>query len=239
MTTTIDFVGICTHLPMPPDHRVVLVNGTSGLRVDGDVRVAGSQKKIAIPPHFATIEFKQGEFIVRKGTAFGGTTIELGKRYPLTGVHVHQRENVDLPLLYSRSWSDMPKLTRHAQAFSWSLSRDVTEYGRVSAYVEVRGGTFGTKTLPSGMVYAHLEIEDPAQIELVHIWSGQPIGVIEPGKDAHIVIRNEPDTPAGESDLDFLLHYRIFDSLPFDISPPKSKVGIPGPAAGCSNSLYP
>lgn len=236
MTTTIDFLGICTHLPMPPDHRVVLVNGTSGLRVDGDVRVDGTQKKITIPPHFATMEFKKGEFKVRPETAFG--PIELGKRYSLTGLHVHQRENVDFPLLYSRSWSDMPKLTRHAQAFSWSLSRDVTEYGRVSAYVEVRGGTFGTKTERTGMVYAQLEIEEPAQLELIHIWSGQSLCVIEPGKDAHIVIRNEPETSAGETDLDFLLHYRIFDALPFEITPPKS-TGLPGPSAGCSNSLYP
>ena len=237
--TTIDFLGICTHLPMPPDHRVVLVNGTSGLRVDSDVRVAGAQKKISIPPHLATIEFQKGQFNVLQGTAFCGT-IELGKRYSLTGLHIHQRENVDLPLLYSRSWSDMPKLTRHAQAFSWSLSRDVTEYGRVSAYIEVRGGTFGTKTLPTGMVHAQLEIEDPAQLELMHIWSGQSIGVIEPGKDAHIVIRNEPDHSAGETDLDFLLHYRIFDALPFEITPPKTNEGVPpGPSAGCSNSLYP
>jgi hypothetical protein len=234
MTTTIDFMGICTHLPMPPDHRVVLVNGTSGLRVDGDIRVAGEQKPIAIPPHLATIEFCKGEF---KGT-FGGIPIELGRKYPLTGLHVHQRENFDLPLLYSRSWSDMPKLTRHAQAFSWSLSRDVTEYGRVSAYIEVRGGTFGTKTEATGMVYAQLQIEEPAQLEFMRIWNGKSIGVIEPRKDAHIIIRNEPETPAGETDLDFLLHYRIFEALPFQITPPKS-TGLPGPSAGCSNSLYP
>jgi hypothetical protein len=109
----------------------------------------------------------------------------------------------------------------------------------VSAYIEVRGGTFGTQTELTGMVYAQLQIEEPAQLEFMHIWNGQSIGVIEPSEDAHIVISNEPETSDGETDLDFLLHYRIFEALPFEITPPKSKEGVPGPSAGCSNSLYP
>lgn len=232
---TIDFLGICTHLPMPPDHRVVLVNATSGAHVEE----GGTLPAMKIPPHFATIQFKSGAFTVERGSPFGGGPFDPNKRYPLTGLHVLQHEDVDRPLIYDRTWDQMPRLIRHAQAHSWSLSRDVVDYGRVASYIEVRGGTFSTETTPRGMVHGVLEIEQGGRLELKQIWNGESVGVIAPGDGAVIEIRNEPETSNGETDDDFLLHYRIFDSLPFQMTPPKSVEGGSGPAAGCSNSLYP
>ena len=238
---TIDFLGICTHIPIPPDHRVVLVNATSGARVDKGGPLGRSMN---IPPHFATIQFKYGEFEVvngKPGEPFGGGPFDPAKRYPLTGLQVEQIENKDRPLLYRRCWDQMPRLTRHAQAHSWSLSRDAIDYGRVASYIEIRGGTFSTEKVGCrGMVHARLEIEDGETLEFKRIWNGESIGVIVPGPNSFIEIRNEPENSRDETDDDFLLHYRIFESLPFQFTPPSSDPLVSaGPAAGCSNSLYP
>lgn len=231
MTITVQFTGICTHVTPPGHgkHRVHLVEARNGAYLN-EKRIPPHIPKLIIDPKYITSPDQDVPGLER--TEHAGTWILRGVSLELTetsGDAFHQDENCDIPHMSTED-------------HSIAVSSEVTLNEQVAAYFDFEHGVLKSTKVEEAIVGV-VEVETSATPAL-HVkcfWSRED-SYIQLKPDAKIDVVHV-GTVHGDSDADFLLHYRVFDSVPEDAFVPKkttSKNKAPGDISiGCSNSQYP
>jgi hypothetical protein len=230
MTITVQFTGICTHLQPPghPTHRVHLVEARNG----------GWHNERKIPPHIPKLiidpkylKSPDQDIPGLERTDKAGTWILRGVYLDLEGTQgepFRQDETCDIPHLKT----DDPGI---------AISNEVTLNEMAAAYFDFEHGVLKSATVEEAIVgIIEVEAASPS-LHVKCFWSREE-SWIQLTDDAKIDIVHV-GTVHGDSDHDFLLHYRVFDSVPGDAFEPEkaiSKKKNPGDISiGCSNSQYP
>jgi hypothetical protein len=229
-TLRVFFIGVCTHLweftSRETEHRVVLINASRGDEINGKT----------IHAHHA--------WLLLPGR-------ERPERVPLPGVRLTVPNASDPDVTYDSSYFRcIPRVTTYAANLP-PLSKAVVN-GRdpalAAAYFDA-AGRFSGGVDDHGASIAWLDVET----------TGDPVLRIEGFRDNSfqerilrdgdsIQIENLGPGSTGDSDHDFLLNFKIAQSIPTDAGWPKTAMSchaaeVPFPyntvGPGCSNSNYP
>ena len=221
------FVGVCAHLweftSRETEHRVVVINAAQ------DQEINGRQ----IRAHHAWLR------------------LSVTERRPLPGVRITVLNPADPDVTYDQSFfTCIPRVTTFAPNLP-PLSRDVIG-GRdpelASAYFDAAGRFFG-RVDKNGASFALLEVvTDGDPVLRIEDFRGGRIEDLPLEDGARIQIENLGPGTVGDRDHDFLLNFKIAQSIPSDAGWPTSPASCPptetpfehetvGP--GCSNSNYP
>ena len=243
---TIYFGGICTHVvaPYTPEgvaHRVVLVNGVMQTMINGYL----------IASHVATLDFSADDLL--SSTLRMPEPISGRISWQVGGVHLTVA-NASGPLSYSPNWStcipSLTHLTPNAGALSTQVV-DAEDQLLASCYFDVNNGTFdaGVDSSQSAIAVLRCTVDDDSPVVSAEsfVW-GNGTFTLRSGAAVHVTNLGSGATADGPND--FLLHYRVLESIPADARVPYTTGGCSrlsvevvtknvdaGP--GCSNSNYP
>jgi len=248
---TTHFVGLCTHIQAPlvtgVPHRCVLVNAMIP-------SVINSQ---ALATHMATLSMQASDIIP------SGTTLRLPPPnetdtvvWQIDGATLQISNSLAIPpngLNYTPTYFGcIPSLTALTPGLG-PLSSPMVNGGdplQASCYFDVDNGTFDAGATPARSAMAILTSEvsgDSATITASSFVWGTGTITIKSGAEIHVT--NFGVGPNSDSPFDFLLQYRVFQSLPLNAGVPSlggcSPItpawgGYPADAGpGCSNSNYP
>lgn len=267
MNVTVFFIGICAHidnlLPLKPTGtgpvteppgsatRVVLPNVSLGLRIGEN----------AVSPHIATL-FIPAPFIAQAPQVISGLDpiVPIPGFWRMAGVQL-ELANITEDLTLAQSYC-LPSLTRTAGGLQPDLSTAVVEAGAAACVFEITGGTLDT-LLHGAAVLGSLTVDtDEPTLIVTRVWDqnvatiGLQAATIDGVPlDPFIFLSNTgADT---DSDVDFLLHYRVTTHFPdsplnpvfacvYRKASPEEEaklklrpVADEGLTIGCSNSVYP
>jgi hypothetical protein len=239
-TTTVKFTGICTHVTRPVSeispvtYRVVLVHAEDGAYING--------KKI--PPHIPMLKLDPADIVSIEGYPYGlepmlhaGVWRLCGVQLTLEGVTDHARQPDPA---YNSEVPRLTKLTPDAP----SLSEDVVSGGQAACYFDIGYGRLSAETIEQGAIAAVLKVDTTSEpaLRVFCFWNRESSLIrLRPGATIHI---EHTGGQIGDSDYDFLLHYRVLKSVPGDAKVPAGKEKPRGShpsdiGGGCSNSAYP
>lgn len=230
---TICFTGICTHLSGVIEnvpHRVVLIHEEHDVTING-----------------LTIHSHEPYLWLAYGRLVSGTISKSPRR-----VSMRVANAVGDPPSYDDDYEcAIPKLSRLTDA-RLELNRGVVENrGRpASIYFDVDRGAFTAGAAPRGATAAVLTVETEGEPRLlITPMDGGAASEIELTSGAAFELRNSAVGPRDHHDGDFLLHYKVFQSIAPDARFPTAPPHCPGLrplpvpdielGPGCSNSQYP
>ena len=232
MAITINFKGICTHLPPTGDaHRVVLVRADNGAYIN----------ESKIPPHIPKMRIKAADIVSTDGDRDGLVALD-AETWRLCGVKL-SLDGWKEPFSRAESTS-FPKL-RATNDDTLTLSETVAFNEEAACYFDLVGGKLTSGETEHGAIYGIVTVEtneDP--ILQVFCWWNRKTTSIHLTPNATIDIEHV-GVADGDSEMDFLLHYRVFDWVPANAFVPteEKKSALkkaPGNiSVGCSNSQYP
>jgi hypothetical protein len=252
MNVTVFFIGICAHIDnlLPSASRVVLPNASLGLRI-GDNSVS---------PHIATL-FIPAPFIAQAPPLISGLDpiIPIPGFWRMGGVQL-ELANITEDLTLAPDYC-LPSLSRTA-GLKPDLSTAVVDAGAAACVFQVTGGTLDT-FLHGAAVLGSLTVDtDEPVLTVTRIWDqnvatiGLQAATIDNVQIDPVIFLSNTGADT-DSDVDFLLHYRVTTFFPdspltpvFACTPRKASPDeeaklklIPLPAEGltigCSNSVYP
>jgi hypothetical protein len=239
---TINFVGICTHLPaVGPSHlhRVVVIQNPAGNTIGGN----------PISPHTASIKIVKGDIV-------SGTVPSDLSRRRLTISNA-----VSGNVTYDPTWGAIPTLSRFAGApltLNAAVAFDGTPPSDILVtYFDIFSGSFLAGWVPSMQtpiasrqpVGASVTIQTSADNPTLLFDGSSPVEVtFTPGTILELI--NDANEDAPDQDFDFLLHFEIVSPIPpSPIFPMQIQFtglqNLPGLkdghdiTTGCSNSAYP
>lgn len=245
---TVYFGGICTHIRTPNTpqgvaHRVVLVNGVVNTTIN----------EHAIASHVAAVEFSADDLLSASNIRLP-EPIDGKISWQVGGARLTIANASPVGLSYSSNWStcipSLTQLTPNAGSLSAQVV-DASDQLLASCYFDVNDGVFNAGTDNSRAAIAVLQCavdgDDPVISAESFVW-GSGSFTLRSGAAVHVT--NFGSGPGKDSAYDFLLHYRVLQSIPPDARVPLGTGGCPplnvqlvpkpldvGP--GCSNSAYP
>jgi len=228
---TVTFTGICTHVTTSTLHRVVLVHAEDGAHING----------AKIPPHVPTLAIHPHDILGVDGWIYGLQPTPRDGVWILRGVELSLEGIVDA-VYVNEAATEVPHLATLTPDVP-TPADDVVLNGRAACYFDITGGKLRASTSEHGAVSTVLSVmtTDKPGLRVKCFWNEESRLIsLRPGAQIHI---EHTGVTLGDSDLDFLLHYRVLKSIPADAAvPPKEKVQhhLPGNiSSGCSNSAYP
>jgi hypothetical protein len=248
MSITVNFTGVCTHInhlglqeldeehPRLRAHRVVLVRADNGAYLN-DAAIAPHIARLTIDP--AMIKSIEGYPYGLMADGAPGVWQLCGVKLQLTGVPkqpfvAHDTYHGRVPTLRATE-SGLPRI--------WS---EVTALGRANCYFDVDGGTLTAAPLPEAQaIVARLKVKTTARsrpaLKVTCFWNQQES--LLNLEDGAVIDVSHTGYDHGDSEEDFLLHYKIFESIAKDAWTPRKKrrrSARPGDISiGCSNSQFP
>jgi len=230
-TVTVTFTGICTHVKIDTFHRVVLVHAEDGAHING----------AKIPPHVPTLAIDPGDILNVDGWLYGLQPTQRDGVWVLRGVQL-SLEGLAEAVYVDETHTDVPRL-KILTPDAPLPSDDVVRNGRAACYFDIPTGKLSASTTEHGAVSTALTVAttDKPGLRVKCFWNQESRLIsLRPGAKIHI---EHTGVTLGDSDRDFLLHYRVLASIPADAAvPAKSKIrpDVPGTlSSGCSNSAYP
>lgn len=235
MTITVRFTGICTHLPLTGAefHRVVLVKAENGANINGK----------AIAPHIPKLKIDPAKIKRIEGYPYGLEPTERPGAWRLAGVHLKLEGTLDTPIEPIEVLASVPQL-QSPERHALELNGDVVVKEMAACHFDLYSGTMFRDELPYGAIMTRVEVKTTSEPVLVVtcFWNQQTSRIyLDPETEIEI---EHTGYQHGDSDQDFLLHYRVFSHIPDDAFVPKKSKSelkrIPGDISiGCSNSRYP
>jgi len=234
MSLTVHFNGICTHIPGTGGmHRVLLVRADNGARIND----------APLPPHIPMLRIKPSDIEGIDGNMDGLLQVQAGA-WRLCGVHL-TLEGTATPqaLSYDESFEKIPHMKMPTDEAVPALSTEVIDKEQAACYVDLYAGKLFSQP-DHDAVMGRLEVETAgAPVLNVRCFWNQSTTRIRLRDGAEVRVEHTGALD-GDSDKDFLFHYRVFDWVHRDAYvPPKPKRSREGNAGsfsiGCSNSQYP
>jgi len=253
MKVTVFFIGICAHIDdqLPTASRVVLPNASLGLRIGDD----------SVSPHHATL-FIPAPFIAQAPPVISGLDpiIPIKGFWRMGGVQL-ELANVTENLTLAPDYC-LPSLSRTA-GLTPHLSTAVIGAGAAACVFQITAGTLDTFVLGEAVLGSLTVNTDEPALTVTRIWDqnvatiGLKAATIDgvPIDPVIFLANTGADT---DSDVDFLVHYRVttfFPEIPltplFGVCTPRkalpdeeAKLKLrpvidEGLTLGCSNSVYP
>jgi hypothetical protein len=235
MAITINFKGICTHLPPTGErnaaHRVVLVRADHGAYL----------KDSKIPPHIPKMHIDHSGIDRIEGARDGLVPID-DETWRLCGVHLTLEGTRGG--LQPDPAPKVPRLRMDSENPP-PLSMEVVTMEQAACYFDLLDGMMTSEETEHGAIYAVVNVEtsEAPILQVKCFWNRKITSIyLRPGATIDIEHMGAAD---GESEMDFLLHYRVFDRIdakPFVPHEPKKKAlgkGYGNISVGCSNSQYP
>jgi hypothetical protein len=143
------------------------------------------------------------------------------------------------------SFEDVPKMKTEEFAAAQDVSYEVTVNEQAACYFDIEHGRMSSDETEHGAIRAtlHVETTETPALRVTCFWNRESVLIhLRPG--ATIDVMHVGKFHGEESDNDYLLHYRIFTTVPPDAWVPEHKKNrsnrSPGDISiGCSNSQYP
>lgn len=233
MAITIRFVGICTHITARNDnsHRVVLVRADNGANIHG----------AAIPPHIPKLRIDPAEVVGIDGYPHGLEPLGPAGQWNIRGVSFKVEGATGDAVDRHQSFGDVPPLESDSRP---GPSDEVIERGQAACYFDLEKGVIHAIQASTGAweTEAIVETDGEPALRVTCFWNGSVSHIrLQPG--ATVVLEHTGYLHA-ESDKDYLLHYRVLQSVPKDAKVPPGKKRLatwkPGDISiACSNSQYP
>lgn len=233
MSITVRFTGICTHVTPPGlgKHRVTLVDAHNGAFIQ--------DKKI--PPHVAKLTIKP-EYITGTRGDLDGLEAEGESVWRLRGVFLELQGTTGEPF-HTDEACDIPRLS--APDPEVSVSSEVTLGEQAACYFDFERGLMSSGKTPHRAIMSVIQVEPgPEPALYVRCFWNRKESWIQLAPNAVIDVEHV-GTQHGDTDDDFLLHYRVFEAVPTDPFVPhetekRSMNKNPNDISiGCSNSQYP
>jgi hypothetical protein len=235
MAITIRFVGICTHITARNDntHRVVLVRADHGAHLKEDA---------AIPPHIPKLIIDPADVLGIDGYPHGLEPMGPAGQWRIQGVLFKVDGATGDSIVRHDSFKDnVPRLKSHSRP---GPSSEVIDGEQAACYFDLEKGVIHATQAPTQAWEAHAAVEtnDEPALRLTCFWNRAVSRIrLRPGAT---VVLEHTGYAHGESDHDYLLHYRVLEHVPGDAEvPPERKrtvLGTPGDISiACSNSQYP
>lgn len=229
---TVNFTGICTHITSDTQHRVVLVHAEDGASINS----------AKIPPHVPLLRINPDDILNVDGWLYGLQPTPRDGMWIMRGVQLHLDGIVDAVYTHEPSYADVPRL-KSLTPTAPLLSDDVVKNGQAACYFDITGGHLSASKTKHGAVSTVLSVAttDKPALGVRCFWNDTSRSIsLRPGASIHI---EHTGVTLGDSDLDFLLHYRVLTSIPPNAAvPPSTKTQDRDPGditSGCSNSQYP
>jgi len=238
MDMTVDFTGICTHMPPAGGnvHRVVLVRADNGAYIN----------EHPLPPHIPLLKIPLEQIASIEGKLDGLEPVK-GKDgvWRLCGVQLTLSGTNDQPLTPDSSFiSKIPHLSMDGEDVPL-MSTEVVMKEQAACYFDLVEGRLTSRETEHGAIMAKLTVATGAAPKLnVKCFWNRTTSTITLNPGAAIEI-SHVGTQDGESEQDFLFHYRVFDWVHAKayVPPEAHKHAMnkaPGNISiGCSNSQYP
>jgi hypothetical protein len=235
MTIKVQFIGICTHhheLGPSPQHRVVLVRADNGAYLNGNCIAPHIPKLRIDPKHVDRIE----------GFPYGLEPMGEAGLWRIRGVLFELEGAVGSSVVRDPSFSDVPRL--QTDSARPNASHEVIHREEAACYFDLTAGTIKTIDTGHDAIATEVTVEtdaDPA-LRVTCFWN-RAVSRFRLKQDAVVTIEHT-GYQLGDLDADFLLHFRILETVPADAKiPPEKKTQrnkVPGDISiGCSNSQYP
>jgi hypothetical protein len=234
---TVNFRGICTHVTVDAQQRIVLVHAEDGAFING----------AKIPPHRPLLKIDPRDIVGTDGPLYGLQATAQDGVWILRGAQLEILGGLDLVYASDASFKDtVPHLTALTHDAPL-LSDDIVRNGNAACYFNVNGGKITATRQPRGAVTTQLTVDtnDKPALSVLCFWNRETHQIfLKPG--ATISIEHDGNQ-LGDTDQDFLLHYRVLTAIPKDAGVPKDPKVPPrlegeiffDISAGCSNSQYP
>ena len=242
MSITVKFTGICTHVTRMGQEgcSVILVHAESGAYIN----------EAKIPPHIATLHIRRADILRMEGGMrldghpHGLEPTDEEAVWRLCGVRLKLEGTTGPPFCREPSPVDIPRMSSEENAaLLQDVSFEVTVNGHATCYFDIEHGRMTSGQTDHGAIYGILTVdttETPA-LRVTCFWNRESTLIhLRPG--AEIEVMHVGKYYGDESDKDYLLHYRIFATIPTDAWGPKKYASnrYPGDISiGCSNSQYP
>lgn len=233
MAIKIHFVGICTHVTERNEsHRVVLVRADNGAYLN--------KKKIA--PHIPKLRIDPNDITRIEGEGDGLEPTDVPGSWIIRGVAFELEGATDQSFARHSTFGDVPRLESPSRP---GPASQVVDGEQAACYFDLRSGTMrAEQAVPSRAWQAVVDVEtgpEPA-LKVTRFWDRKESRFfLKP--NASITLEHT-GYQRGDSDFDFLLHYRLLEDVPADAKVPKEEKAMmkkePGDISiGCSNSQYP
>ncbi len=234
MSLTVHFNGICSHIPGTGGmHRVILVRADNGANIND----------APLPPHIPILRIKPSDIEGIDGNMDGLLQVQAGA-WRLCGVQL-SLDGLAAPqsMTYDESFEKIPHMKMPDDDMVPALSTEVTDKEQAACYVDLFAGKMFSQP-DHDAIMGRLEVETAGAPALVVkcFWNQSTTRIrLRDGAVIHVEHTGAQD---GDSEKDFLFHYRVFDWVHRDAYvPPKPKRSANGNAGsfsiGCSNSQYP
>ena len=235
MSITVDFTGICTHmLAMGGFHRVVLVRADNGANLN----------EHPLPPHIPLLKIPLDQIAGFDGGLDGLEPVRNGV-WRLCGVQLTLDGVTEQTLTRLDSFADIPHLKTKDETPVPPTSEEVVMKEQAACYFDLSAGKLSSTKTQYGAIMSRLEVEsgDEPALQVKCFWNQKTSTIrLRPGAAFEI---SHIGTQDGESEKDFLYHYRVFETVhPNAYVPPephkRAMSKAPGNISiGCSNSQYP
>jgi len=236
MAITIRFAGICTHITARNDdtHRVVLVRADNG---------AYLLDRASIPPHIPKLIIAPDDVLGIDGYPHGLEPMGPAGQWRIQGVAFAVEGAKGDPVRRELTFDKVPPLDSASRP---GPSSEVIDGGQAACYFDLHKGVIHGIERDSGAVEAKAIVEtdddDVPALRVTCFWNRQ-VSRIRLKRGATVTIQHI-GFPYQESDNDYLLHYRVLETVPQDAKVPHKKERsvnhAPGDiSAACSNSQYP
>lgn len=234
MSITVRFTGICTHLTelASKKHRVVLVRADNGAHLND----------AAIPPHIPKLRIAPEHVLSITGYPHGLEPLGPDGLWQIRGVSFHLEGVLGDGVQRDGSFSDVPRLA--CDSPRPAASYEVTHNEQAACYFDLHTGTI-IATHDSDYAPYNTEVtvepgEGPTLVATC-FWNRKS-AYFHLAQDA-VIDFEHTGHQKGDTDNDYLLHYRILENVPADAKVPHNPTrvnGHPGDVSiGCSNSQYP
>jgi hypothetical protein len=232
MAVHVEFKGICTHVTLPTMHRVVLVHGEDGAVINGR----------KVPPHTPTLTIDPEDILGIDGWLYGLDATPTPGVWKLSGVRLELDGASDARLASAPDYSEVPRLSALTPDAP-PLNDDVVQHGQAACYFDITQGRLAAVKNLFGAVSTVLTVAttDSPRLRVTSFWNERPRLISL--RDGAFIRVEHIGSGFGETESDFLLHYRILKAIPADAGVPKEqkpkshrKFDI---SSGCSNSSYP
>jgi hypothetical protein len=235
MAITIRFVGICTHITARNNntHRVVLVRADNGAHL----------KDAAIPPHIPKLIIDPADVVCIDGYPHGLEPMGPAGQWRIHGVSFTVSGVKGDPIARHDSFKDVPRLETESGSRP-GPSAEVIDAEQAACYFDLDKGMIHASQAPTEAWETEAIVEtDPEPALRVTCFWNRSVSHIRLRQGATVVLEHTGYLHS-ESDQDYLLHYRVLQSVPNDAKMPPGKkravTALPGDISiACSNSQYP
>jgi hypothetical protein len=234
MPIKVRFIGICTHLKTmgSKTHRVVLVRADNGAFLNG----------APIPPHIPKLRIDPAHVTGIEGFPYGLDPMGEAGLWQIRGVTFTLEGAIGARVDRDRSFERVPRLA--TDTGRPAPSKEVMQLEQAACYFELGSGTIYAADAANGAINTEAIVEtgDAPALVVTCFWNRMQ-SRIRLTPDAVINIEHTGHQ-RGDTDNDYLLHFRVLESVPADAKIPHGPTGPriapPGDISiGCSNSQYP